>query len=162
MGQWLISIAAVVALSVLLDIIVPEGETNKYIKGIFALITIFVIISPISNFINRDFSIEDIFITSNNNSSINTTLVDATKNDINNLTSNALNKALADKGYNNVTSRIYLNYEEKIDFVTIDINNLIIAEKVSHINIINDIKSIVSTCLNIDKERVIIYGSYTG
>lgn len=162
MGQWLISITAVVALSVLLDIIVPEGEINKYIKGIFALITIFVIISPIASLINSNYSFEDTLNNNNNTFQIDNSFVDYTKDDINNITNNALEKHLKDKGYNNTVVRIYLDYDNKINFVTVDINNLIIDEKLSHINITNDIVSIVQEVLNINKERIIVYGSYTG
>lgn len=162
MGAWLVSIAAVVALSVLLDIIVPEGETNKYIKGIFALITIFVIISPLTLLFNNNYSFEEFFDLNNTDITIDTVFVAETQNDINDLTAEALDKALEYNGYINVTSRIYLNYDNKIDYVTVNINNLSIAENVSHINITNNITNIVSTYLNIGEEKVIVYGYYSG
>ncbi|MDD4839805.1 MAG: stage III sporulation protein AF [Clostridia bacterium] len=58
MSSWVLSIVGVVCLGVLLDLIVPEGQTNKYIKGVFALLVIFVIISPLPKLVgkNIDFS----------------------------------------------------------------------------------------------------------
>lgn len=161
MGGWLLSIAAVVALSVLLDIIVPEGETNKYIKGIFAIFTIFVIIAPVVKFIDSGYSLENILNGENQAVTINTSFVDETNSDINNLTAEAIEAVLQKSGYNHASVRIYLDWNNKIDFVTVDINNLSIAENVPHININNDIKSIVSKYLNVDKERVYIHGYYT-
>lgn len=46
MSAWLLSIVGVVSLGVLIEIIMPEGEHGKYVKGIFSLIVVFVIVSP--------------------------------------------------------------------------------------------------------------------
>jgi len=45
-------------LGVLVDIIMPEGDTSKYIKGIFALITVFIIVYPLPSLLRRDFSFD--------------------------------------------------------------------------------------------------------
>jgi stage III sporulation protein AF len=164
MGAWLMSIAAVVALSVLLDIIVPEGETNKYIKGIFAIITIFVIIAPVTALLNEDFSIADLIDGVSNNTEITTdaALIKKTAEVMKEVKEKFAEKVLEQNGYNNVDVRIYLDYVNEIDFVTADINKLRIDEEEPHININNEIQSIVSGCLCIEGERVVIYGSYTG
>lgn len=47
MGGWMIAIAGVVMLGVLIEIIMPEGESKKYIGGVFALIVVLVIVSPL-------------------------------------------------------------------------------------------------------------------
>ncbi len=47
MGEWIISVVGVIALGILLEIILPEGQTNKYVKGAFSLLVIFVIVSPL-------------------------------------------------------------------------------------------------------------------
>ena len=46
-SQWVISVVGIVLLSILADIILPHGQTNKYIKNIFAIITVFVIVTPL-------------------------------------------------------------------------------------------------------------------
>ncbi len=43
MSAWLLSIVGVVSLGVLIELLLPEGENSKYIKGIFSVIVIFVI-----------------------------------------------------------------------------------------------------------------------
>lgn len=164
MGAWLMSIAAVVALSVLLDIIVPEGETNKYIKGIFAIITIFVIVAPVTTLLNENFSISDLLEDVSNETGITTdsALIQKTAEDMKEVKEEFAEKVLEQYGYNNVDVRIYLDYVNEIDFVTADINKLSIVEKKPHININNEIQSIVSGCLCVDGEKVVIYGNYTG
>ncbi|MDR3216484.1 MAG: stage III sporulation protein AF [Clostridiaceae bacterium] len=54
-GAWVLSVAGVITLTVLLDILLPEGQMNKYVKGICSVVTIFVIISPLPAFIGKDY-----------------------------------------------------------------------------------------------------------
>ena len=61
MNEWIMSIVGITALGVLMDILLPEGETNKYIKGIFALFTVFVIIYPLPKIANGDFDYNALF-----------------------------------------------------------------------------------------------------
>lgn len=51
MSGWILSVVGIVLLSVLLDILLPKGQTSKYIKGIFSIVTIYVIISPLPSLI---------------------------------------------------------------------------------------------------------------
>lgn len=52
MATWLYSISGVIILSGLLDLVLSEGETKKYVKGIVSLLIIFVIISPLATLAN--------------------------------------------------------------------------------------------------------------
>lgn len=56
MKAWIYSIVGIVILTVLLDLVLEEGETKKYIKGIFALLAVIVIASPIPRILNGDFN----------------------------------------------------------------------------------------------------------
>lgn len=55
MSAWLISIVGVVSLGVLIEIVLPDGDNTKYIRGIFSIIVIFVIISPLPKMMKGDF-----------------------------------------------------------------------------------------------------------
>lgn len=55
MKAWIYSIVGIVILTVLLDLVLEEGETKKYIKGIFALLAVIVIASPIPRILNGNF-----------------------------------------------------------------------------------------------------------
>ena len=50
MEKWVLSIVGTVALGVLVDIILPEGSMAKYIKGVFAIVVVTVVIAPLPNF----------------------------------------------------------------------------------------------------------------
>lgn len=56
MSAWLLKITGVIALSALSSLLIPNGQTKKYVKGIFALITLFVLVSPLPKLLKSDFS----------------------------------------------------------------------------------------------------------
>ena len=47
MGQWVVTVAGIAILSVLCDVILPEGQTRKYVKTVFGVVVSLVIISPV-------------------------------------------------------------------------------------------------------------------
>lgn len=72
MSEWLISIVGVIALGVLLEIVIPEGQTTKYVRGAFSLLVIFVVAAPLPrllkgeikfNFSPAELNIDDSFLT---------------------------------------------------------------------------------------------------
>lgn len=50
----ILPIVGVVLMSLLTDVLLPSGQVNKFIKGVFSLLLILVIISPISSFLNKE------------------------------------------------------------------------------------------------------------
>lgn len=47
MTVWITSIAAVIAFTVLVDVLLPEGQISKYVKGVLAVLTVTVVVSPL-------------------------------------------------------------------------------------------------------------------
>ncbi len=58
--NWLMGLVGVVLLSVLADILLPYGQTNKYIKGIFSLLVILTLLTPMIRLKTADFKLSDI------------------------------------------------------------------------------------------------------
>lgn len=54
------SIVGVICLGVLLEIVLPEGQTAKYVKGAFSLLVVFVIVSPLPTILGAEWSLENI------------------------------------------------------------------------------------------------------
>ena len=54
MKEWIISITAVILITNIVCLILPQDKIGKYIKGIFSLLTMLVVIKPIINV--KDFS----------------------------------------------------------------------------------------------------------
>jgi len=64
-SSYVLSVAGVILLGVLVNMILPEGSMSKYIQNIFAIIVVFVIVSPVANIVNSSFQISDVVRTSN-------------------------------------------------------------------------------------------------
>ncbi|NLZ25503.1 MAG: hypothetical protein GX891_03485 [Clostridiales bacterium] len=58
MGTYLISVTAVVCLGVLLDIILPDGQMNKYVRSVFSLIVVLVLIAPLPQLLKKPLNFE--------------------------------------------------------------------------------------------------------
>ncbi len=61
MTAWLLSIVGVVSLGVLLEILLEDGETSKYIKGVFAIAVVLVIVAPLPKFFKKDWDFNAFF-----------------------------------------------------------------------------------------------------
>ena len=57
MSGWLLNIIGIIFVGVLFEIILPDGKTNSFIKHVFTIFLLFTIISPISSFINNNFTL---------------------------------------------------------------------------------------------------------
>lgn len=57
---WVVTIAGVVVLINVCEILMPEGEMNKYIKGILSIICMFVLVSPIPKLLDQSIDISEL------------------------------------------------------------------------------------------------------
>ncbi|MDE6302984.1 MAG: stage III sporulation protein AF [Clostridia bacterium] len=57
MGVWIMSIVGVICLGILLEIVLPEGQTAKYVKGAFSLLVVFVIAMPLPNLLGKEWNL---------------------------------------------------------------------------------------------------------
>ena len=53
MAAWIISISALALLTVLVDVILPEGNTQKYVKAVVGVVLSFVIISSFAKLVDE-------------------------------------------------------------------------------------------------------------
>ena len=56
MGKWVVTVAGIAILSVLCDVILPDGQTRKYVKTVFGIVVSLVIIQPIVGLFSQDVS----------------------------------------------------------------------------------------------------------
>ena len=61
-SSWILSIAGIICLSVLLELVLPDGQLNKYVKNIFSFVIIWVVIFPIPNLLKNVNFNQDIFV----------------------------------------------------------------------------------------------------
>lgn len=158
-SSYILSVAGVILLGVLVHIILPEGTMSKYIQNIFALIVVFVIVSPISSLVNSSFQIDNVIKTSQvalDERFI--TLVNEQK--ITQLTF-ILEKEIEDCGFNNVFVTISANLLSNplnIEKVEINLSNLVMKGQVQHINKYSKIRELVLKHIDIKEDQVVFYG----
>jgi len=136
-SSWIISIAGVICLSVLLELIIPDGQMNKYVKNIFSFVIILVIILPIPNLINNvnldnltSTNYENIYLQENYLSKSNKNKLNAINEDL----ISYFNEA----GYSEISIQSILNTSENIDDIEIfvDLTNIVISENKMNKNIL--------------------------
>lgn len=54
MSEWILSLVGVILLGVLLEIVMPEGKTAKYVRGAFSLLIVFAIAAPLPALLSKD------------------------------------------------------------------------------------------------------------
>lgn len=60
-SSWLLGIAGVVILSVLAELVLPDGQINKYIKVIFSFMILLVIIAPLPGLFGKEYDFNKFF-----------------------------------------------------------------------------------------------------
>jgi stage III sporulation protein AF len=157
-SSYVLSIVGVVLLGVLINLILPEGSMSKYIQNIFALIVVFVIVSPVTTLINTDFDMSAIVQTSS--VEIDQNFIVLVNSQTVNQLEFSLQKKLLEEGYSGVVVRISANIWAsplKIKKATIDLTNLVIKREVQHINKYSKMKEIVLKNINIEEENIVFY-----
>lgn len=158
--QYLLGILAVCLMAVVVELILPENEMAKYIKGIFAFVFIFVIISPIPKILSLDFSMQDLVKTSkatkvddNFLNMLNTSKKDELEKNVFNL--------LEQHGFYDVDVLITTKNDGflmKLDKVYIDLTNSVLKKENQHINKYTTIKDLLTTHTQIIEEQIVFYG----
>jgi stage III sporulation protein AF len=158
MSAYILGVVGVVFLGVLVDVVMPEGEMNKYIKGMFGIVALFVIVSPVQKLFDKDFNIEDVFYDATA-TQIDTDFLEATNKQIKTQLENTLIVKLSNSGFDEVVVEIECNLSEtefKVEKVYVDISNMVINQNMAHINKYVEIKNIVTEFLNVEESDVII------
>ncbi len=135
MSGYLLTLLGVIMLGVLVDIILPSGSTSKYISGIFAIFVLFVIISPVLNFIKSGYSLSGTFTPTD--IKLNQQLLYNMTNSKFNAVSDDIEQYLKNKGYQGVEVTIEFelqNENVKITQVLADLTNLVINSNSTNIN----------------------------
>lgn len=146
--SWLLGLVGIAVLSVLVDILLPEGQTNKFIKGIFSLLVVFALISPLAKLKNADFDYSEIFASERIDVS-ESYLQKANEREQEILIAD-LTEMLETKGIK--VEKIVLNLKDG------NINNIEkVSVKTTQTNLSETVKELVSSRLAIDKSLITVY-----
>lgn len=154
---WILSIVGVVLLGVIIDIILPEGQVSKYIRGVVCLATVLVIISPLAKLGNKDFNIKNYISTEIELDE--GMLVQINQSKAKNI-EQSLEKLLQDKGYENIDVSISADYysaQMEITAIFVDLSKTVLNGESVNINKYEEITSLIVESLGVEEECVLIY-----
>lgn len=156
---WVLSIVGIIVLSMLVDLLLPSGSMSKFIKSIFGYLIIVVILSPVfSFFTQKNFSINDIFSSSNVQiqdgfvANVNRQFLDSVEKSI--------EKSCHEKGIKFVEVGIEADiFENEIEIKQISVNlkNIVITDEVKHTNIRTSIVNIIKENIKVKEEIIKFY-----
>ena len=157
-SSWILSIAGVISISVIVELILPEGSLNKYIRSIFSFVVVLVIIAPLPGLVGKNFDFSQISIEEEY------TLQEDYLFQLNVYKTEALQTQLANDieqaGYENVKVSVSCeNYSTNftITAIYVELQNLVILDKAEHTNIIDieeEILSLIKSRVDVEKGRV--------
>lgn len=149
MTGWIMSIVGVVVIGVLIDILTPEGESNKYVKGIYALIVVLVIASPIAKVLKADVDFSKYFDSAFETDS---EFIDGVNDDRKQSDEQKITNSLNLRGYEGAQVVIFASASNiyGIDRVNVDIT---LTDKTKD-ECEEEIKSIVKSAVGCDDVRV--------
>lgn len=156
--NWILSIVGVVLIGVLVDIILPSGQIQKYIKSVFSIFVVFVMIYPVTNIDinNLDFNK---FLYNQTSVELNENYIKNYNNEYKKSLENLITTQLENKGFKGVDVEISYNLSSlkfEIEKVQLNTKNLVINTNSPHINKYNEMKDIVVSVLSIDEKKVVI------
>lgn len=156
-SSWIMAVVGISVLGVLVDLIMPDGQTKKYIKGVFAFIVVLVIISPLPSLLNKEFSINDIF--EENAIVIQEDFVYQVNRDRLETLENMIEADLKEQGISNVSVKISANIftnKMKIEAVFVDLSQVVINQNLEHIDINELVAKSVLKYVSIEKNNIVI------
>lgn len=157
-SKWILSIAGIIFTSVIIELILPEGQMNKYIKAILSFIIVLVIIMPIPKLMKSEYdysnllSYENIKVDENYIYQLNLDKMNHLKQEIEN--------KIEKRGYKNVEVFVSANiFQNNMKFksITVDLSDLVISGNAEHNDITKikkDISEIIMSYIKIDEEAI--------
>lgn len=159
MKEWALKILISVLILSSISIILPTGKLSSYIKYVFAIILIPIVIEPVLMIKNNNFDFNTVF--NETEVQVQNDYLDYISEQKINEYNSLLNVLLNNLGVLGAKVDLLYNIDENyiihIKKVCIDLTNSVINSDKEHIDIIETIKTAYSEYLHIDKDEVIIY-----
>lgn len=158
LSSWALSIAGICLISVLVDFALPECKMNEHIKKVVSYSIILVVVYPLPNLFNNNFSFDnilqevDIPIQSEYIYNVNQAKVDEL--------TKTINASLENKGLYGATVSISADIfqtELEIFAVYVDLYNLVIKSEIKNTDIKTEVVSVVLNIVDISKDKVVVY-----
>ena len=152
-SSWVLSLVGVVIITAIVEIILPESNIGKYVKGILALFTIFIMISPVTSV-----NIGDLF----NSEEYETLIDDDFLTGVNVERVNFYKTQIIEKLNKNGIDKVVINIDWetnngvlKINNVFVNLCDMVINNSDKNIDIYNNIKKIIISVVDVKVEDII-------
>lgn len=156
MQGWVLSIGAVVILTTVAGFIIPEGKLGKYVKSVFSVIVLLVVVNPFLSFDANDF--DSLFDAAEKNVVLQQDFIDYVFSKKTAALENETVKIIEETGVFAADVKIIHftteNYVYSIKKVEINLKNAVIKTDKEHIDIIEEIEKKVSEYLSLDKSQI--------
>lgn len=145
-------------LSVIIDLVIPDGKTNTIIKNVFSYAIVLVVILPLPKLFKNNTDLNDLFspvdfpMQDNYIYNVNQAKLDKWTQDI--------NDDLVNGGIYGAVVSISANIFERnmeINAVYVDLYNVVISNENKNINIKTEVVRVVLNYINIKEDKVIFY-----
>ena len=156
---WILSIAGISILSVLIDLFLPNGETNSHIKTVFNYVIIFVIIAPLPALIKSDFDTSSLF--TETEIVLQEDYIYQLNRDKLTMLETGIENTLDSRGLENVDVSISADIFTtvmQIETIYVDFSNLVIRTEAEHIDIENEAVDVITSFIEIKKENIVFSG----
>lgn len=159
-SKWVLSIAGIICCCVIIEFVLPEGQMNRYIKGILSFFIVLVVILPLPKLINSKNDYSNIFNYQQNIGVDEEYLYQLNLNKLNGL-KNDVQAQFEKRGYLNV--EVYISadiFENQMSYksITVDLSRLVISQNAEHNDITKikkDMTKIIQSYIKIDEEAVL-------
>ncbi len=160
LGGWVLSILGIVVLGAVIDLILPSGRMNKYIKSVFAAVTVLIVILPLPSLVKNGCSPDGVLLGEN------VQLQDKYINYAEELKKksliNGLKSALEADGIK--LGEVYVEGDfslaaPEIKSVKINLSQVVIVGQSEHINKYELLRNKVSLYLAVNKDVIAVYES---
>lgn len=155
-SQWILSIVGIVLVGVLVEIVLPQGKTNKLLKSIVAVVTILIVIMPIKNIDIKSIDFANII----KNFEIDNSFVNERNQDMIVAIQSQIEKDLENNGYENVSIKIEGDYSSEklqVKYVFVDLKKLVLRDENLNINKYTNIVAIIKKSIECSEESVVFY-----
>lgn len=159
MKDWILSIGAVIFLTVIAGYIIPEGKLGKYVKGVFSILILFVIIKPVLSY-----DVTDLIFSSGTQQSVVNVQTDYLDYVFDKRTEDFEAQSVKEiENLDVLNAIVKIEYEITNSFnyniksVTVNLQNAVINSDKEHIVIIEEIKKTVSGLLAVGDEFISVY-----
>lgn len=151
---YILSILGIVMAGIIIDLIIPSGSISKYIKSVYSIFIVAVLIMPLINFLNnnngfnlayKDYELQESLLTFIH------------KNRVESL-EKTIEQNLTAHGIENVDIEIKFSLENnELNYISCKVNliNVAISADKQHINKYEFIKDVVSNFTNLSSKEII-------